>query len=205
MASRLTASPSRSPSCATSAAFEGESGLVLGFGWFAKSNPFPEGAVISVFAHPEGLLLQPYLRLKASRGMISTRAMEPDAWAVLPSDAAEEALGAAVRAAFGRIETLSPARFQARMQSPDRPPVAAFGTEGIRRALGLPPRMVVWSGMRHVSLRAEKDALVFVAMRPEGSAGGFSAFRPPREIHCKTQGTDEQIGTTFREALALCD
>ena len=178
--------------------------MLLGFGWFAKSNPFPEGAVISVFAPPEGLQLQPYLRLKASRGMISTRAMEPDAWGVLPADAEDEALGAAIRAAFGKVETLSPPQFQARLQSPNWPEAAAFGTEGIRRALSLPRRMAVWSGMRHVSLRAGKDDLVFSAMRPDGVAGGFSGFQPPRETICAGRGTDAQIGATLREALAHC-
>ena len=174
------------------------------FGGSSQDGPFADGAAVAVMAHPSGIILHPITRLKTQRGFVSTQFMPVAVWSKVDAAAAPGPLGAELRAAFGRVETLTATEWKTRAAGLTDKAGQGFDSATYRDYLNLPKRAAVWADMRSVTVRAGADGLEFAASEAQGVPGGFAGFTPPRSLTCPLDGSDDLIGQTLTQAIGLC-
>ena len=170
----------------------------------AGHEPFPDGGLVLVMAHPMGTILQPHYRTKTARGYTSNLAMERAHWVLVPADATDAQFGTALRTAFGRIQTVDPKAPAHRARWAARREGTGFGTDVIRECLQLAKRGAVWRGMTGMNIRVDGASLRYVSLYSSGVPGGFEGFDPERVETCPIDADDLAFAAVFRRALSAC-
>lgn len=135
---------------------------------------------------------------------MSNLGMERAHWVLVPADASDAQLGCALRAVFGRIQTVDPkapahkARWVAAREG------TGFGTDVIRDFLNLPKRGAVWRDMKGMSVLVDGPTLRFISLYASGPPGGFEGFKPERVETCAIDAEDIVFAAAFRRALVAC-
>lgn len=157
-------------------------------------SAFVEGASLQLVAHPNGIVVQPFVRRITARGPVSVRVAPLDTWRVVAVEADDVVLGQAVLAAFDRVPT------EARG---DTASLRVPGySEDLRAVLGLNQRAALWKQTGLVSVKVVHDALLIEVWRPSGVAGGFELTRDIEPTRVCVAGVDERaFGQAVRDAL----